>query len=165
METMVMQRRFAAAVTLVILLLLGLGGCASSRPQEPALNIPSGWPVNPRVAAVTSPFGARRGGTWHQGLDLSAPKGSPVWATAAGTVIRAEREGAWGRMVLIDHGNGYRTRYAHLKRIRVTRGERVVRGDTIGTVGESGRASGPHLHYEVLREGQPVDPRPYLNRP
>jgi murein DD-endopeptidase MepM/ murein hydrolase activator NlpD len=121
--------------------------------------------VNPRVAAVSSPFGARRGGSWHQGLDLSAPKGSPVWATAAGTVILAEREGAWGRMVLIDHGNGYRTRYAHLKRIKVTRGGRVVRGDTIGTVGESGRASGPHLHYEVLREGEPVDPRPYLDRP
>jgi len=124
--------------------------------------IPSGWPVDPGVAAVSSPFGARRGGSWHTGLDLRAPKGTPVWATADGKVVVAEREGAYGRTVVVDHGSGYSTRYAHLKRIKVERGERVKRGEVLGTVGESGNAGGVPLHYEVLRDGRPVDPRPYL---
>jgi murein DD-endopeptidase MepM/ murein hydrolase activator NlpD len=118
--------------------------------------------VDQRVAVVSSVFGARRGGSWHQGLDLSAPKGTPVWATADGVVVEAGRKGAYGRMVLIEHGNGYRTRYAHLKHIKVGRGARVARGDTIGTVGASGNATGSHLHYEVLLDGRPVDPRPFL---
>jgi murein DD-endopeptidase MepM/ murein hydrolase activator NlpD len=147
------------------LVLLGLGGCTSTRRSEPAQLVPSGWPVDPRVAAVSSSFGAQRGRSRHQGIDLSAPKGTPVWATADGTVVIAEREGAFGRTVLVDHGNGYATRYAHLKRIKVARGDRVRRGDTLGTVGASGRASGSHLHYEVLREGRPVDPAPFLDRP
>jgi murein DD-endopeptidase MepM/ murein hydrolase activator NlpD len=120
--------------------------------------------VDPRVAAVSSGFGDRRGGSWHQGIDVSAPRGTPVWATADGTVVRAERDGAFGRTVLVDHGNGFSTRYAHLKRIKVRSGDRVRRGETLGTVGASGRASGPHLHYEVLRDGRPVDPAPFLGR-
>lgn len=143
------------------LLVVGLSGCASG-PRGEAVSVPSGWPVDPRVARVASDFGDRRGGSWHQGIDLSAPKGTPVWATADGKVVVAERDGAYGRTVVIDHGNGFSTRYAHLKRIKVARGERVRRGDTVGTVGASGRASGSHLHYEVLRGGTPVDPRPYL---
>jgi murein DD-endopeptidase MepM/ murein hydrolase activator NlpD len=85
-----------------------------------------------------------------------------VWATADGKVVVAERDGAYGRTVVIDHGNGFSTRYAHLRRIKVARGDRVRWGDTVGTVGKSGRASGSHLHYEVRRNGAPLDPRPYL---
>jgi murein DD-endopeptidase MepM/ murein hydrolase activator NlpD len=143
------------------LLVVGFAGCASA-PRSEVVSVPSGWPVDPRVATFSSSFGARRGGSWHQGIDLSAPKGTPVWATADGTVVAAERDGSYGRMVVIDHGNGFSTRYAHLKRIKAARGERVRRGDTLGTVGASGRASGSHLHYEVLRDGVPVDPRPFL---
>jgi len=111
---------------------------------------------------VSSSFGTRRSGTWHQGIDLSAPKGCEVRATAAGKVVVAEREGAYGRTVVIDHGNGYRTRYAHLKRIAVEKGERVKAREVIGKVGKSGNASGYHLHYEVVREGTPVDPWPFM---
>lgn len=148
-------------MVLTILVIGLLSGCASA-PRRGAVSIPDGWPVNPKVASISSPFGARRGGSGHQGIDLSAPRGTPVWAAADGKVVVAEREGAFGRTVVIDHGNGYTTRYAHLKRIKVEHGRRVKRGDVIGTVGASGNASGPHLHYEVLRDGAPVDPRPYL---
>jgi murein DD-endopeptidase MepM/ murein hydrolase activator NlpD len=75
----------------------------------------------------------------------------------------AERDGRYGRTVVVDHGAGYRTRYAHLKRIKTSVGNRLRRGDVIGLVGKSGNASGTHLHYEVIRNGVPVDPRPYLD--
>jgi murein DD-endopeptidase MepM/ murein hydrolase activator NlpD len=148
-------------VTVALVAAAALQGCASSRSRAEVV-VPSGWPVDPEVAVVSSPFGARRHGSWHTGLDLRAPKGTPVWATADGTVVVAEREGAYGRTVVVDHGSGYTTRYAHLRRIKVERGERVQRGEVLGTVGESGNADGVHLHYEVLRDGRPVDPRPYL---
>jgi len=111
---------------------------------------------------ITSEFGSPRGHTRHQGVDLSAPAGTAVRATADGTVVFAGRSGAYGRTVLIDHGGGWKTRYAHLKRIKVEHGKRVTRGTIVGTVGHSGNASGAHLHYEVLRGGAPIDPRPYL---
>lgn len=111
---------------------------------------------------MSSSFGTRRSGSWHQGIDISAPKGSEVRATAAGKVVVAEREGAYGRTVVIDHGNGYRTRYAHLKRIAVEPGERVKAREVIGKVGKSGNASGFHLHYEIVRDGTPVDPSPFM---
>ena len=113
---------------------------------------------------MTSGFGAPRGRTRHEGVDLAAPVGTAVRATADGRVILAERAGTYGRCVLIDHGGGWQTRYAHLKRIKVDRGDKVARGDVVGTVGSSGNASGPHVHYEVLRHGTPIDPRPYLGR-
>ena len=83
-------------------------------------------------------------------------------ATADGRVTFAGKSGAYGRLVVIDHGGGWETRYAHLHRIGVDDGDRVRRGDRLGTVGHSGNASGDHLHYEVRRHGVPVDPRPTL---
>jgi murein DD-endopeptidase MepM/ murein hydrolase activator NlpD len=142
---------------------VSFSGCASSGKADRESAIPTGWPVDPGVASVSSPFGSRRSGSWHQGIDLSAPRGTPVRATAAGKVVVAERSGAYGRTVVIDHGNGLRTRYAHLKRIKVDEGERVEAGEVIGEVGKSGNASGPHLHYEVIRNGTPVDPRPFMD--
>lgn len=112
---------------------------------------------------MTAEFGVPRGGSHHQGIDLAALAGTPVWATADGTVVAAGKDGSYGKTVLIDHGGGFRTRYAHLKKIEVKKGKRVERGDTIGRVGKSGNASGAHLHYEVLRNGVPVDPRLYLD--
>jgi murein DD-endopeptidase MepM/ murein hydrolase activator NlpD len=114
-------------------------------------------------AVVTAEFGIPRGGSRHEGIDLAAPAGTPVWATADGTVVDTGRGGRFGKTVVIDHGAGYRTRYAHLKKIDTEKGKRVKRGDVIGRVGKSGNASGPHLHYEVLKNGVPVNPRGYLD--
>ena len=140
-----------------------LVGCASAEPAQRPFPVPSGRPV--AHAIVTAEFGVARGGGVHQGIDLAAPKGSPVWATADGEVVFAGRGGRYGRTVVVDHGNGYRTRYAHLKKIETKQGKQVRRGDVVGRVGASGRASGSHLHYEVIRNGVPVDPRPYLDGP
>jgi murein DD-endopeptidase MepM/ murein hydrolase activator NlpD len=114
--------------------------------------------VDPQRTTVTSVFGAPRGGATHQGIDLAAAKGTPVRATAAGRVTFAGRSGRFGRVVEIEHGGGWRTRYAHLSSIEARQGRRVERGSLIGRVGRSGNASGPHLHYEVWHHGRAVDP-------
>jgi murein DD-endopeptidase MepM/ murein hydrolase activator NlpD len=142
-------------------LALTLGACASGGRPQPT-SIPTGWPVAPSAASVSAAFGIERGGSRHQGIDLGAPAGTAVWSTADGTVVAAGRDGRYGRTVVVDHGGGYRTRYAHLKKIETRVGRRVRRGDLIGRVGRSGNAKGAHLHYEVLLHGRPVDPRPYL---
>ncbi len=146
----------------VVILILGVLGCASGRRAAEVEIVPSGWPVARNSAVVTSGFGVPRGRSYHEGIDLSAPAGTPVKATADGVVSFAGRSGDFGRLVIIDHGGGWQTRYAHLKRIKVKKGKKVRRGDVIGTVGKSGNATGNHLHYEVRHDGNPVDPRPYL---
>jgi hypothetical protein len=98
----------------------------------------------------------------HTGIDIVAPTGTPVVASAHGRVSSAGHQGEYGLMVEIDHGYGLVTRYAHLSRASVRVGQRVARGDTIGNVGQSGLATGPHLHYEVLVNGQPANPRRYI---
>lgn len=98
----------------------------------------------------------------HPGIDISAAEGSPVVATGAGRVVFAGRDRGYGRLVEVDHGDGYRTRYAHLARVLVRAGESVERGDVIGEVGRSGLATGPNLHYEILLDGRPVNPWNYL---
>jgi len=143
-------------------LVIILHACASGGPHHPMVEIPSGWPVERSKVVVSAEFGELRGNSRHQGIDLAAPAGTPVRATAGGRVIVAEREGGYGRTVVVDHGGGLRTRYAHLKRIETSVGRRVKRGQLLGRVGKSGNANGTHLHYEVLRHGTPVDPRLYL---
>jgi murein DD-endopeptidase MepM/ murein hydrolase activator NlpD len=86
-----------------------------------------------------------------------------VYATADGIVVFMGRHGGLGRMIMISHGNGLRTRYAHLSRTTVNVGDRVTRGTKIGNVGMSGSSTGPHLHYEVLKSGVPVNPRRYID--
>jgi murein DD-endopeptidase MepM/ murein hydrolase activator NlpD len=86
-----------------------------------------------------------------------------VAATAAGRVVFAGRTGDYGRMVVIDHGNGFETLYAHLARISVRAGERVRRGELVGRVGKSGNATGYHLHYEIRKNGRPIDPKPFMD--
>jgi murein DD-endopeptidase MepM/ murein hydrolase activator NlpD len=98
----------------------------------------------------------------HVGIDLSAPTGTPIIATAAGVVVKSERDGAYGNVVEIDHGNGILTRYAHAQRLLVRRGQRVERGQEIATVGSTGLSVGPHLHYEIHVNGTPVDPLTYV---
>lgn len=98
----------------------------------------------------------------HPGIDISAPPGSPVVATAGGRVVKAGRQAGYGRIVEIDHGFGYLTRYAHLAEIVVRSGQEVERGAVLGEVGRSGLATGPNLHYEVLVDDGPVNPWEYL---
>jgi len=151
--------RLAAA--LLLLVAMTLAGCASSG-KHAATSVPSGWPLPGDLGVVSSSFGAPRGRSTHQGVDFRAPRGTKVVATADGVVSFAGRSGDYGRMVVLDHGNGWETRYAHLHRIKVDKGDRVRRGRRLGTVGHSGKADGNHLHYELRRNGVPIDPRPTL---
>lgn len=117
--------------------------------------------------AVTSPFGVRTDpilGTaaLHTGMDFRAPIGMPAKVTAAGVVTKAGWNGGYGRMVEVDHGNGFSTRYGHLSEIDVTVGQKLAAGDVIGKTGSSGRSTGPHLHYEVRHNGEAVDPLRFL---
>lgn len=116
------------------------------------------WPVN---GSVVSGFGMRWG-RLHEGIDITAPTGTPIWAAAAGTVIHAGWLGGYGNLVVIDHGNGLATAYAHASVILVAVGQEVAQGETVALVGSTGNSSGPHLHFEVRVNGIAVDPLLYL---
>ncbi|MBU1276080.1 MAG: M23 family metallopeptidase [Proteobacteria bacterium] len=125
---------------------------------------PALWPVR---GWVTSGFGTRispfgQGRHFHSGLDISTRRGTPIIAPAAGVVTFAGRDGGYGRMLAINHGHGIVTRYAHLDKIKTKLGQKVERGQTIATVGNTGRSTGPHLHYEVLLSGVPTNPMYYI---
>jgi murein DD-endopeptidase MepM/ murein hydrolase activator NlpD len=110
--------------------------------------------------ARTDPFSGE--GAFHKGVDLGAPTGTPVRATGDGLVTFADMESGYGRLVVIDHGRGLQTYYAHLSRCYVHAGEEVRRGEMLGAVGSTGRVTAPHLHYEVRIGGAPVNPYRYL---
>lgn len=119
--------------------------------------------VEPVTGAETSSYGYRRDPftnrlKMHKGVDYRAPRGTPVVAAGPGVVRFARRKSGYGRVVMIDHGHGVQTRYAHLQTIDVDRGDRVSSGTQIGTVGSTGRATGPHLHFELRIDGEPYDP-------
>jgi murein DD-endopeptidase MepM/ murein hydrolase activator NlpD len=116
------------------------------------------WPVS---APVTSPFGWRWG-RMHEGIDLGSAYGSPIAAAAAGTVIYAGWLGGYGNLTVIDHGGGLATAYGHQSQTAVSVGQTVAQGQIIGYVGSTGHSTGPHLHFEVRVNGQPVDPLGYL---
>ena len=116
---------------------------------------------------LTSGYGMREhpvlgGRRNHKGIDLAAPSGTPVYATADGIVAKAERFSSYGNYIQIEHGGELQTRYAHLSGYAVQEGARVHKGDLIGYVGSTGRSTGPHLHYEVRVAGVAVDPTPYM---
>ena len=126
---------------------------------------PSIWPVFGRlesgVGGRRNPFSGR-GYEYHEGQDIDATYGTPVQAAASGRVITAGWQRGYGKVVYVDHGNGLSTRYGHLSEIDVAVGQTVTQGQTIGLVGSTGRSTGPHLHYEVRINNQPVDPKTYL---
>ena len=126
---------------------------------------PSIWPVSGKLESGMggrrNPFGGR-GFEYHEGQDIDAVYGTPVMVAASGTVTIAGRERGYGNVIYVDHGAGLSTRYGHLSQIDVKIGQTVTRGQTIGLVGSTGRSTGPHLHYEVRINNQPVDPRQYL---
>jgi murein DD-endopeptidase MepM/ murein hydrolase activator NlpD len=125
--------------------------------------IPSIDPVD--GAAVVGCFCYRSSpdSEFHEGVDLGADYGETVRAAAAGTVVASGYDGGYGIKVDIDHGNGYHTWYAHLSQTDVSVGQRVYKGETIAEVGATGFATGPHLHYQIMYEGQPIDPSPFLH--
>jgi murein DD-endopeptidase MepM/ murein hydrolase activator NlpD len=116
------------------------------------------WPVS---GPITSPFGWRWG-RMHQGIDIGVPSGTPIHAAAAGTVIYCGWESGYGNLVVIDHGGNLATAYGHQSAIASTCGQYVAQGDVIGYVGCTGHCTGPHLHFEVRINGEPVDPLGYL---
>jgi len=154
--------------------------------NEPVSESPPAWQVSPApseisdtedqeisdlqlpiLAPVTSVFGLRQDPFTHQvrfhkGLDIAAPEGIQVLAAIPGTVISAGYEKGYGNTVLIRHGGGLQTRYGHLGSIDVKVGEVISDQKALGTVGDTGRSTGPHLHFEVIRMGKPVDPPPGL---
>ena len=118
--------------------------------------------------SISSRFGNRRDPftkrlRFHGGLDISAAHGSPVLATARGTVVEAKWDGSYGNYVKIDHGNGYETLYGHMSKLTVKPGDVVNRGDQIGKVGSTGRSTAPHIHYEIFVNGKRVDPQKHVN--
>lgn len=133
--------------------------------ERPTVSVPSLTPVN--GARVSSGFGMRihpvRGGRrMHKGIDLAAPTGTPVYATADGMVDLARWGRGYGLYIKLDHGADLETRYAHLSRLAVAPGDRVEKGDVIGYVGSTGWSTGPHLHYEVRVNGVAVNPIHYM---
>ncbi|MBR6539135.1 MAG: M23 family metallopeptidase [Bacteroides sp.] len=138
------------------------------RNQEEMLKcIPAIQPVaNKDLKRMASGYGTRidpiYGTTrFHEGMDFSAPTGTDIYATGDGVVVKMGWQTGYGNTIVIDHGFGYQTLYAHMKEFRTQRGKRVVRGEVIGGVGNTGKSSGPHLHYEVHKDGRVVNPVNY----
>lgn len=125
---------------------------------------PRGWPARGWITSGfgmrDSPFTGRR--EMHEGLDIAAATGTPVGASADGIVSLAGAAPGYGKLVVVDHGYGYKTYYGHNSRILVKVGQRVARGERIAEVGNTGSSTGPHLHYEVRLNGLPLNPRKYL---
>ncbi len=135
--------------------------------QDQVARTPSIWPTKHPRAQMSSGFGYRRDPfnnsvRHHDGVDFSAPHGSNVKVTGRGVVVGSEYDQYLGHVVKVDHGEGIETWYGHMHERHVNVGDEVDRGDVIGLVGSTGRSTGPHIHYEVRRDGQPVDPAKYL---
>lgn len=131
--------------------------------------IPAIQPIsNKDLKKIASGFGYRihpiyKTGKMHTGIDFTAPQGTEIYATGDGVVINAEPTSmGYGRHVVIEHGYGYQTLYGHMSRINVHKGQKVKRGDLIGYVGNTGSSTGPHLHYEVIKDGEKINPISYF---
>jgi len=143
---------------------MGITRQASLSDWVAATTAPTLWPV---MGPITGPFGARIDpfngeGAFHSGVDISCRYGQPIMAPADGVVTYAGFYSGYGRMIVVDHGNGITTRYGHLSGFAVTDGQSVRKGEVIGYVGMSGRSTGAHLHYEVRIHDTPVNPHKYL---
>jgi murein DD-endopeptidase MepM/ murein hydrolase activator NlpD len=145
---------------------LSLASHRSRRLQPAVTATPDLWPIEGRLmsgfAERTDPFSGE--GAFHKGVDISAPTGTLVHCAAEGVVVLAEPvSGGYGRLVIVDHGGGIQTYYAHLSKISVHTGQEIHRGELLGAVGSTGRTTAPHLHYEVRVGGTPRNPIRYLS--
>jgi murein DD-endopeptidase MepM/ murein hydrolase activator NlpD len=120
-----------------------------------------GW-ISSRYGRRTDPFNGHS--AWHAGIDFAGKAGSDVITVASGVVTWADERSGYGRMVEINHGNGFKTRYGHCKEIKVKVGDIVRKGDVIAAMGSTGRSTGPHVHFEVYQNGRTVDPAAYIHR-
>ncbi|MFA7687105.1 MAG: M23 family metallopeptidase [Moheibacter sp.] len=141
----------------------------SAKEKEKMLShLPAIQPVaNKDLKRLASGFGMRlhpilKIGKMHNGLDFSAHVGTPIYATGDGKVKSVGRHGGYGNVVVISHGYGYETLYAHMSKFKVRKGQKIKRGDVIGTVGNTGLSTGPHLHYEIHKDGKEIDPISYF---
>lgn len=138
--------------------------------EDMLASIPAIQPIsNMNLQRIASGFGYRvhpiyKTVRMHTGLDFTAPPGTEIYCTGNGVVLEVDHGSGYGRNVMVDHGFGYRTIYAHMKEIKVRNGQKVKRGDVLGTVGNSGLSTAPHLHYEVMKNGKKVDPVNYFYR-
>ncbi|MBZ5584002.1 MAG: peptidoglycan DD-metalloendopeptidase family protein [Acidobacteriia bacterium] len=142
----------------------------TARRFQPVNSVPSIWPVlgplGGGFGSRADPFSGEGEREFHTGVDIRAATGAAVRATGDGIVIHAQMtSGGYGRLVVVDHGAGYQTYYAHLSRVFVQVGQEVRRGDSLGAVGSSGRVTAPHLHYEVRVGGNPRKPYPFMKNP
>lgn len=142
-----------ASVADLLAMMEGRSGALASFPDK--------WPVNGGV--ISSPYGGRTdpiasGFEYHHGVDIALEYGEPIYAAGAGTVTKAGTNGGYGIFASIDHGNGYQTQYGHMSAVAVKAGQKVAKGEVIGFVGNTGYSTGPHLHFEVLSDGQTIDP-------
>lgn len=177
------KKRFMMKVSLLVLALLLVfsGFWWNRKAEEPPLVIPTALvtPVlqikPPSISplggsfTITSGFGLRVHPIFqkkqrHNGVDFKAPKGTPVLATAGGTVETAVYDEKYGNYIVLRHDSLYQTMYAHLSELFVEAGQTVAHGDTIGTVGSTGASTAPHLHYEVIRNGEHEDPEKYISK-
>ena len=128
-------------------------------------HLPLGRPVPGSISSGyghrIDPVNGRRG--FHEGVDFRGRSGDPIKATADGTVVKAFRNGGYGKYIEINHGNGYVTKFAHLKKMLVKRGDKVKRGQVIAQLGNTGRSTGSHLHYEIVYKGKPVNPSKFMH--
>ncbi|CAM2065120.1 M23 family metallopeptidase [Sulfidibacter corallicola] len=127
--------------------------------STPSILPARGW-LSSGFSYRIDPYTKKR--AWHNGLDVSCPLGTPVYAPADGKIAYKGYQGGYGNMLVISHGRGLETKYAHLDRFNVSKGQMVKRGDLIGFVGNTGRSTAPHLHYEVHRDGKAVNPRKFI---
>jgi murein DD-endopeptidase MepM/ murein hydrolase activator NlpD len=168
-----MNLRLLAAPVVVLGLMAALGGRPGASGSTPGGRAPDhlDWPLADWV--MTQPYGCTSFGlepvaAWcatghfHSGIDMAAPAGTVVHAAAAGRARVAWNPGGYGRYVIVDHGGGIATLYAHLEAAALLSGDDVQAGAEVGRVGSTGLSTGPHLHFEVRRDGRPVDPTPWL---
>ena len=159
------QERIAAATSREVAAVARRAAQSSSVSRSsgapPAAASSSGGWVWPAGGPVTSEFGPRWG-RMHEGIDVGAPSGAPIYASSSGVVASAGSMGGYGQLTLVDHGNGVVTAYAHQSRIGVSVGQRVTAGQVIGAIGSTGNVTGPHLHFETRVGGYPRNPREYL---
>lgn len=146
------------------------GGNPSTQSPQSGQSVPNSgklaWPV-PSSSRITSPYGYRihpitKTRKMHTGIDIAAPSGTPIVAAESGTVIQTGWLGGYGLTVMVDHGGGIATLYAHNSAVTVSNGQQVSRGQTISLMGSTGNSTGPHLHFEVRRNGDYVDPLPWI---
>lgn len=141
---------------------IGAGGDPGGDSPDEA-SLPTSWPLTER-GFITQPL-LRGGGAEHQGMDIAVPTDSYIRAAGAGTVVDVGEDPVYGRFIAVEHRDGYRTLYAHASQTLVTRGQRVRRNEVIGLTGSTGRSTAPHLHFEILKDGEPVDPLTMVSQP